>query len=806
MNEDIERILEFDRIREVLAGYCRSELGKSLLDRSTPVTDLNQIREMLHVCDEVKEINHFSGGLPLNGLKDIRQLIKKAEVTGSILTPEELLDIAATVQVAGKLVEFKEEHNKQYPMMSEIIGNISPFPEIENAIARCIDPEGNILDTASSALAKIRRQLLNARNKLLNLLESILQSPKYQTAIQENVITLRNDRYVIPVKQSHKGDFKGLIQGRSASGVTVFIEPSGAVELNNQLRDLSEQESIEIRRILRELTDEIRQEFPALKPTVDILGEIDLINAKALLSIRLKTNKPEISDDGYTQLIQARHPLLQMRINDTSQPLTEVVPIDFHIGDDFKILVITGPNTGGKTVALKTVGLLTLMTQFGLHIPADEGSQITVFKDIFADIGDEQSIEQNLSTFSSHMTRIIRILESADEFSLVLLDELGAGTEPSEGAALGMAILDFLHSRNVTVVATTHHDSLKAHAHSQDGMENASVAFDLKTLSPTYELRIGTPGSSNALKIADRLGLPKEIGEIAKNYLGSEAVEVADLIANVENLQRELVEQKRLTEERSMAASKAQQEHEVLLKELKIRKREMEQEALREASNIVQNARKLAEKTITDLRKQKASPESVQMARQELTKAKKEISNTAREIQPVVEGRKPDPDELKTGEQVYVVSLQNRGTLISPPDEKDMVQVRIGKAKFNVPAYDIRFISDNNRVNLTTDKKVKDTSTPNKKINIRQFKKSNVSPILDLRGNRAEEAFDKVDKYLDDAALTGLESVSIIHGKGTGVLREVVTDLLSEHPHVASFRFGDQNEGGLGVTVVELKD
>jgi DNA mismatch repair protein MutS2 len=420
---------------------------------------------------------------------------------------------------------------------------------------------------------------------------------------------------------------------------------------------------------------------------------------------------------------------------------------------------------------------------------------VSVFKQIFADIGDEQSIEQNLSTFSSHMTRIIRIVERADRSSLVLLDELGAGTEPSEGAALGMAILDFLHSCGAKTIATTHHDSLKAHAHSQDGMENASVTFDLKTLEPTYELRIGMPGSSNALRIADRLGLPKEIGEAARDYLGSEALEVADLISTIEGMQSELEEQQRLVEERVLSASKAQQEHEQLLRQLKSKRRELEREALREASRIVQDARKLVENTIAELRREKASPQSIQRARQTLVKARKEI---AAAIEPPShdEGRKPAPGELKAGDEVYIGSLRSRGTLIGLPDAKDVVQVRIGSARLNLPLSEIRLMPD------SPCSHIKETSNITK---LRYVKKSNILSTLNLQGNRTDEALDKTDKYLDDAALAGLESVFIVHGKGTGALRDAVAELLSDHPHVAGFRSGKRNEGGLGVTVVELR-
>ena len=800
MYGDIEELLEVDKIKAIIVRYCGSELGRSQAEELRPLTDIAQIRLMLNISSEAKGINVANGGLPLGGLRDIRNLMKKAEVFGAVLEPEGLLDIASTVRVARNLKAFARKVAEQYPIIAEIIVTLSAFPELEEAIAACISSEANILDTASPKLSRFRRQLMTVRERAISLLESILRSSKYQTAIQENLITIRNDRYVIPVKQNFRSSIPGVLQARSTSGVTVFIEPVGVVELNNQLRELADQEAREIRRILRELTDKVRETLPELEGTVQTLAELDLLNAKASFCIALRTTKPELNDHGYIELGQARHPLLQISSrgptpNTKDTAPGKVVPIDFHIGRDFSTLVITGPNTGGKTVALKTIGLLTLMMQAGLHVPADEGSQMSVFKQIFADIGDEQSIEQNLSTFSSHMTRIIEIVQRADDSSLVLLDEVGAGTEPSEGAALGMAVLDFLHSRGVRNIATTHHDSLKAHAHSQDGMENASVAFDLESLRPTYELRIGVPGSSNALRIADGLGLPKEIGEAARNYLGSEALEVADLISTVEGMQQELEEQKRVAEEKTRSASVAQRDHERLLRQLKGRKRELEREALREASNIVQNARKLVEDTVAELREEKASPKSVQRARQTLVKARKKIAAVVEQT-PLEEGRKPEASELKVGGEVYVKSLRSRGILLTLPNAKGILQVRAGVARINVPVSAIRLLSGTSQ-----------SHAREKNANVAKMlvaRKSGVSNSLNIRGYRAEEALDKTDKYLDDAALAGLESVSIVHGKGTGALREVVTDLLNDHPHVANFRLGTESEGGMGVTVVEL--
>ena len=814
MNTEIEKTLEFDKIKSAIASFASSELGKLLAEELKPITDVYEINRQLDICSEAKTINLVEGGFPLSGLYDIRKILKKASVVGSVLDPEELLQVASTARVARNLKAFIKDLSDRYPLIYEIIDNLNTFSHIEETIANCLDHEGNVLDNASPELLRIRRQTIVVRDRITKQLASILRSPQYQPAIQEDVITLRNDRYVIPVKQSLKGSVPGVIQGRSASGITAFVEPNSVVELNNELHELLTDEKLEIKRILREITEEIRQVLTQFENTVQILAELDLINAKSLFCIRLGTSRPEINERGYINLIQARHPILQMKINERSKSLhiendpnlpEKVVPIDFYIGDSFKTLVITGPNTGGKTVALKTIGLLTIMMQAGLHVPVKEGSQMSVFKEVFADIGDEQSIEQNLSTFSSHITRIIKIIEQLDEPSLVLLDELGAGTEPSEGSALGMAILDFLHSKGVITIATTHHDSLKAHVYSQEGMENASMAFDLNTLKPTYELRIGLPGSSNALKIADRLGLPKDITEKAKEYINPQNARITDLLLNVEDMQRSLEEQKRLAEEKTRSATKTQQEQEILLNQIKSKRKEMEKKALDEAGQIVQKAQLLVENVIAEIQKEKTNIDNAKRARKRLEKAQNDIASEIRRLsysditdkKTIDEVRKPNRDELKLGDEVYIEKLRTSGILSSMPDSKDIVQVIAGNAKINIPLSEIMIKSNKG------EKKIEQAKTNAIKFQI--SKQPNISNILDIRGFRAYEAIEKTDKFLDDAVIANLKTISIIHGLGTGALRKAISELLSEHPLVASFHSADKNEGGQGVTIVELR-
>ncbi len=813
MNSEIEQILEFEKIKEEITKFCASGLGKSLAEELKPITDLQDIERLLNIISEMRNIHITEGSLPLGGLYDIKHLLKKASISGSILETDELLLIASTAGVARKVKGFAKDFLEKYPLLYEIIQDISIFTDLEESIYGCIDHEGNILDTASPELFRIRRAIVSLRDKITRQLESILHSPYYQTAIQDNLITIRNDRYVIPIKQNFKSSFPGVLQGRSASGSTAFIEPISVVDMNNQLHELLNEELAEIRRILKWLTDKVRDVLSELDRTVKILAELDFINAKALFCTKLNSTKPQINDIGYIEIYKARHPILQMKLERQTTNINKeetlnrdnspqkIVPIDFRIGKEFNTIVITGPNTGGKTVALKTVGLLTLMMQSGLHVPVKEGSQMAVFNEVFADIGDEQSIEQNLSTFSSHITRIIKIIEQLDDSSLVLLDELGAGTEPSEGSALGMAILDYLHSRGVRTIATTHHDSLKAHAYTTEGMENASVAFDLETLQPTYELRIGMPGSSNALKIADRLGLSKEIIDNAKNYLEPGSIQISDLISSVEEMQRKLEEQQKIAEEKTIRASKVQQEHEQLIKQIKTKRKDIERSALNEAEKIIQSAKKLVEDTIAEIQKEKASTESIRRTQQSLAKAKEEIKLAIKQISSEpsedseinINDKELSAEDIKPGDEVFIRSLNISGTVISKPDSKGMVFVRSGSAKISVPLTELRLFFQKPKQNKL------EPST------VILPAKSGISDILDLRGYRITEAIEKADKHLDDAALAGLKSISIIHGKGTGALRKAVTEMLIEHPHVANFRLGQQNEGGQGITIVELK-
>ncbi|MBM3235639.1 endonuclease MutS2 [Candidatus Poribacteria bacterium] len=818
MLDNTIKILEFDKLKEVLKKYAASNLGKLRIETLFPMTDLAEIKHQLKLCSEAKEICLIADGFPLDGLKDIRHLLKKASKIGAILEPEELLDIAGVARAARNVKNAMKKFKEQYPNIQRIVANLPIFSELEAIIEEAISPDAEVLDSASPELRRIRRQIVSTRETIHSKLETTIRSSQTHKFIQESVVTLRNDRYVIPVKEDFKDALPGIIQGQSASGATVFVEPAGIVEYNNNLHRLASEELQEILRILRVLTDDVRSFLPELEIALDILSEIDFLSVKAKFSIEFRCIEPLLNDRGYTKLIRARHPLLELSlreplrlmivdcrlsiektpnhqssiINHQSNRPEKVIPTDIYIGDAFTTLVITGPNTGGKTVALKTVGLLTLMAQSGLHIPAMDGSEIAVFGQIFSDIGDEQSIEQNLSTFSSHITKIVDIINQVDANSLVLLDEIGAGTDPTEGAALGMAIIDYLHSTGARTIITTHHGILKAHAHSQPGMENASMEFDWRSLQPTYRLQIGVPGSSNAIKISEHLGMPEHIREAARNYLGTEQVAIEELIASMEKERRKLEYELKLAQDKKLSADKIQQTYDKLLQQLEAEQTQLRENAEREASEIVNNARKLIENTVAQIRREQASKESIRAAHTVVDKLREDFKTSKKQSSKVIQ---PPLRTFQIGDKVRVKSLDRFGEIVQLPDVQDMLQVQVGNMNITVPIVDVQ----------------KATPTYNKPklspsvLELQYQKRGVISKTLSLRGDTVEEALDKLDKYLDDALLAGLEEVIILHGKGTGALKNAVIEFLKDYPHVVNFRPGRYNEGEYGVTVVTLK-
>ena len=805
MLSSVEKALEYDKIRALLKKYTASQLGTARVDTLTPSTDVDKVRYLLTLCSETKFFHQLYGGIPLNGLKDIRKSLTHAAKIGAILDAEELLDVRKVAQIPTDIYRvFEKRDREEFPNLFAIVDALPVFPELVDAISYCIDAEGVLLDRASPELRTIRRKLSRLRENIHQKLEATLRSPEHQKVIQEQIITSRNNRYVIPIKQEARSSFRGVVQGQSTSGATFFVEPLDIVQMNNELHEAAEAEQREIRRILLDLTDRVRDTLHELELSLDLLAEFDFLNAKARFSLALDAVEPKLNTRGVVRLIEARHPLLEFHLqnerksdadskSDENLP-TDVVPTNIHIGKKYKSLIITGPNTGGKTVVLKTVGLLALMAQSGLHIPAQHGSQVAIFDHIFADIGDDQGIEQSLSTFSSHITKIAEMLRKIEhaEYSLVLLDEIGAGTDPSEGTALGMALLDWLGERQVNTIVTTHYGALKAYAHTQQSMENASMEFDWTTLRPTYRLQIGIPGSSNAIKIASQLGIPSGILDEAQTHLGNNNVAVEDLLVRLQQTQDELDTERTLLQDKIREAEVASQKHTQLLQSLETERNTLKQQAENEARDIVANARKNIEKLVADIRKQQASKDSIRNAFSEIETAKKSL----RKEPPKKESNQPK-FKVNVGDKVRVKKLNRFGEVMAiKPRGKTPLQILVGNMQMQAAYHEIDSVHPK-----------QETSHLSTSVLDIQYSKSNtISSELNIRGLLVKEALDLTDKYLDDAYLAGIPTVRILHGKGTGALRKAVHDELRENPHVTNYQLAPLSQGGEGVTVVTFKE
>ncbi len=801
MNPKSLQTLEFPKILERLAGYTDFSAGRELALSLTPTGDLREAQERLRETAEARALLASRGTLSVGGARDVRPLLPRAR-RGEVLSPSELLDVRATLQAGRTLRATMGRMGSQYPRLAEIAARIEPCQHLIAEIGRCLNERGEVLDSASEALARIRRELREAHDRLLATLERLVTNPSHLPYLQEPIVTQRGGRYVIPLKAEHKGRIPGLVHDQSASGATLFIEPLATVELNNAWRERQLEEEREIRRILAELTDLVADEAPYIERTVEALAALDLAFAKAKYADAIHGVEPELvafkaakgrgeAIEGETPAGQALyHPGSTIDLRRARHPLLDpatVVPIDVHLGEDYFILVITGPNTGGKTVSLKTVGLLACMAQAGLAIPAAEGSRLSAFSGIYADIGDEQSIEQSLSTFSSHMTNIIGILREADERSLVLLDELGAGTDPEEGSALARALLSHLLVRRITTLATTHYSELKVYAHATPGVRNASVEFDLETLSPTYELTIGLPGRSNALAIARRLGLDEAIIAAAQAMIQPGSLQAEGLLAEIKAAREAALKAQ-------AEAEAARRDAEVLRRELAIRLVHIEEERLA----ILNAARAQAQEELAAARAEIARARArlaAQEARdRELAEAQAALARQAAAL-PIVEPPPPPAPTpagpLQVGDLVWVPSLQASGEVTAL--EGDEAEVQMGSIRLRLPQ---------ERLEL------RERARPE---TIAGERSGSVLPLapspgmeLDLRGLRAEEVPSRLDRYLDAAFRAGLPWVRIIHGKGTGVLRQVVRQRLAGHPLVAEQRAGDPQEGGDGVTIARL--
>jgi DNA mismatch repair protein MutS2 len=782
------KTLEYDKVIKKLAEFSLSIPGEELCIHLEPKGSFLAMEQSLKETDEGVSIILSGVDFPLQGLHDIRPIMSKIKV-GGILEPGELLNISSILACCRKIRKFLKDKGKKadYPLIEGMIEGIEELPQIESRINKTIISESEIADEASPELGRLRREIRSVQGKIKDKLQDIIQSPSYQRILQEPIVTIRNGRYVVPVKREHVSAFPGLVHDQSTSGATQFVEPMSVVNMNNQLREVELKEKREIEKILKELTQLVTISKEEIKWNSDTLYKIDFIMAKSKFALDINGVGPEINSTGKINIRKGRHPLIDPKV---------VVPTDIHLGMDFKTLVITGPNTGGKTVTLKTVGLLTLMAQSGLYIPASYGSEISFFEGVFADIGDEQSIEQSLSTFSSHMKNIVAILPKSGANSLVLLDELGAGTDPTEGAALAMAILDFLHSKNTTTIATTHYSELKIYGLKKEGVENASVEFDLETLSPTYRLFIGIPGKSNAFEISSRLGLNKEIIANARTLLNNEDIRFEDVLKSIHH-DKSVIEEERSEIERLKAELQELKKHQAFeLERIKTNKDRIIERAKEEALQIINSAIEESQGVIKELREKlkafegNTSHKDIEIARSKL-KDMKEGFYIDDDL--LVDHEDINEDTFKPGDSVLLIDLNQKGILLDIQRNEGVVQA--GILKLNVPLAKLRKVKDSN-------KKVESQQNSRIKAN----KAAVVSPKIDVRGKNLEESLEILDKYLDDAFLAGLTSIEIIHGKGTGVLRKGIQDHLKSHPHIKTYRTGIYGEGGEGVTIAYFKE
>lgn len=776
------KILEFPKVMYMLETKAQTGLGKELCQNLMPINDLTLVEKLQQETREAMEVLRLKGGFSLGGVRDIRPHLKRLSLGGE-LTAEQLLEISSTIYGGRNVKRFITKINEEnsLPILYSHVEEIKDLKHIEDKINSCISEYGEIVDSASSELRIIRNNIKTLESRVKEKLEQIIRNSNNQKALQDQIITIRNGRYAIPVKQEYRTLFGGIVHDQSASGATLFIEPEVVVQINNQLKEHILKEEKEIERILRNLSNVVREEVEALTIIIEHLGIIDFIQAKAELAKEMKGIQPKLNNKGVLNIKKARHPLI---------PTNEIVPIDVNLGKEFTSIVITGPNTGGKTVSLKTVGLLTLMAMSGLHVPAEENSELAVFSSVYADIGDEQSIEQSLSTFSGHMKNIVKILDEMDDASLILLDELGAGTDPTEGAALAIAILEKIKFIGAKVIATTHYSELKAYAYNQENVVNASVEFDIETLRPTYRLLIGVPGRSNAFNIAQRLGLSEDIIRFAKGQISEDNLQVESMIASLE-VNRRSAEKERI--EAEAARKKVEQinkELELKIEDLEKQKHKLLDDAKKKAEEIVIKAKKEAEEVITELRKF-ALEEQAGIKEHRLIEMKKRLEESIPDIKEKTPKRPKKLEKIEAGDEVKVLSIGQKGTVVEQADNNEFV-IQIGILKMKVDKSDLEVIKPINK--------------GYKNVNVTSVKRdSTVRNELDVRGQNVEEAIMSIDRYLDEAFMEGYGQVSIIHGKGTGALRTGLQEFLRKHPHVGKIRLGQFGEGGSGVTIVELK-
>ena len=794
LSEKSLRILEYYTILDQLAEHCVSRKAKQQAKNLRPLHDLEDVQELLTQTDDAKRMMTSSGTPAFGGIREVEPALNRAKM-GGVLSPRELLDVASLLHAAGQVRKYgnEQQENGLKTSLDPLFARINSNKYLEEKISRAIISEEEIADGASSELANIRRQMRQQNVRVRETLNHFVSSSSYSKYLQENLITQRDGRYVIPVKSEHRGDIPGMVHDVSASGATLFIEPAQVVNANNQIKILQGKEKAEIERILAELTSDVAGFADAIGGDYEVLCKLDFIFAKANYSFKLNACAPQLSETTQVNLVRARHPLLDQK---------KAVPIDIALGYDYDTLVITGPNTGGKTVSLKTLGLLSLMAASGMHIPANEQSTVCLFRNIYADIGDEQSIEQSLSTFSAHMKNTVAIMEKCGPDDLILFDELGAGTDPEEGAALAVAIIEYGRQMCSLVAATTHYSELKVFALSTDGVENASCEFDVKTLQPTYKLLTGVPGKSNAFAISRRLGLQPAIIERAKEQISAENVRFEDVLDRLER-ERHQLQKQREDADRLRRTAQSEKDKAANLKDRAEDETDAILEKAREqAARILREARLVSENVfaqLDDMKKQaqtNAADQNLAAARAALrsTLGKAEKNANKREKKQVEpESIRP----LKAGDTVYLLNVGVQGTVLKPENKDGMVYVQAGIMKVNVPINELR---------LEEKKKEKIKKTYRAAAgNAAEIRRSAAKSELDVRGMMVEEALIEVDRYISDCLMAHLDVVTIIHGKGTGALRTAIQQHLRHDRHVKSIRNGRYGEGDMGVTILELK-
>ncbi len=777
--------LELDKVKAHLLRYATSDLGKEQLQKLSPSSSIDEIRTNLALVSEMKRLLESIGYPPLDSIPDIRMFLHRASIENFVLPSEELRKVFLLLDTSKKIYIFFGKVKQSYPLLYERVQSMYLNKILEYNINLAIDESGAVKDTATKELQTIRRQIADKESVLRSRLESLVKIVSEKEWLQEEIITSRDSRMVIPVKVEHKNKIPGFIHSSSASGATVFIEPTETLELNNEIRTLQFQEKREIERILRELTEQVQECRVPLLLNLEILGALDFIQAKTKYSIEVLGNEPIVKPAGNLKMINGRHPLLFQR-----HKYNDIVPLTVEIGDDIRTIIITGPNAGGKSVALKSIGLLVLLTQAGCHIPASGETEIPIFTDFFVDIGDEQSIENDLSSFSSHLKNLSQIIEKANDRSLILIDEIGSGTDPIEGSAISAAILERLTQIGCTTIATTHHGSLKVYAFETPNTENAAMEFNQDTLTPTYRFRYGVPGSSYAIEMAQRMALPETLIKRAKEYLGDKSLNLEQLISDLERHSQQLTKELQEVNQEKDRLEVLRVSYQVKIDALQKEIKQIKSQAVTEAQEIVNKAHSTVERVVKEIREQEAEKSSVRTAKQEIQIFSKEIEVLSEELEePVLE----EHSDFEVGDTVRLKRTNTNGEVIEMID-KDTFLLLLGDLKVKVKKKEIQ-----------PAKKAKKATASRSAYDFDEKDRREVKTEIDLRGLFGDEAVDAIDKFIDEAIMSGLHRVDLVHGKGTGALRKRVTEYLKSDSRVKSSRLGEWNEGGAGVTVVELR-